>query len=185
MNTRGTDRTVRPLTAKQRRFVAEYVTDFNATRAARAAGFSPKCARAEGCRLLRNFNVRAAVDAPLAESLAMAKLEAQRVDEELAQLCFVDIRVFYDGAGRLLPVAAWPPGAAAAVASIETVERNANGGTVIVTKLRLYDKVSALTLAARRLGMLRDQVKLSGTLTLEQLVAASYDPPKEKQGGSK
>ncbi|MGO0308729.1 terminase small subunit [Endozoicomonas acroporae] len=42
---------------KQRRFVDEYLIDQNATRAAIAAGYSPKTARAQGCRLLTNADI--------------------------------------------------------------------------------------------------------------------------------
>jgi phage terminase small subunit len=45
------------LTPEQRRFVAEYIVDFNATQAAFAAGYSKKTAREQECRLLTNVHV--------------------------------------------------------------------------------------------------------------------------------
>ncbi len=50
------------LTAKQTRFVDEYLVDFNASRAARAAGFSSSGAKVQGSRLLTNVNVRRLVE---------------------------------------------------------------------------------------------------------------------------
>lgn len=53
------------LTAKHRRFVTEYLKDQNATQAAIRAGYSKKTAEVQGCRLLRNVQIRAAVDKAL------------------------------------------------------------------------------------------------------------------------
>ena len=50
------------LTAKQRRFVAEYLVDLNATQAAIRSGYSHKTAEQQGYRLLRNVQIGAAVD---------------------------------------------------------------------------------------------------------------------------
>tara|TARA_R110002111_G_C6001785_1_gene373239 strand:- start:3696 stop:4112 length:417 start_codon:yes stop_codon:yes gene_type:complete len=50
------------LTSKQLRFVDEYLVDFNASRAARAAGFSSSGAKVQGSRLLTNVNVRKLVE---------------------------------------------------------------------------------------------------------------------------
>ena len=45
------------LNARQTRFVAEYLTDFNATRSAIAAGYSPRTARSQGSRLLTHVDI--------------------------------------------------------------------------------------------------------------------------------
>lgn len=50
------------LTAKQQRFVEEYLVDLNATQAAIRAGYSKNGAEVQGHRLLTNANVRASVD---------------------------------------------------------------------------------------------------------------------------
>jgi phage terminase small subunit len=49
------------LTAKQQRFVEEYLVDLNATKAAERAGYSAKTANEQGCRLLANVSVAKAV----------------------------------------------------------------------------------------------------------------------------
>lgn len=53
----------RELTAKQQRFVEEYLVDSNATQAAIRAGYSEKCAEVQGCRLLRYAQVATALRA--------------------------------------------------------------------------------------------------------------------------
>jgi phage terminase small subunit len=50
-----------PLTPKQERFVAEYLIDLNATRAALAAGYSEKTARSTGAENLTKPDIAAAV----------------------------------------------------------------------------------------------------------------------------
>ena len=53
----------RKLTARQERFVEEYLIDLNATQAAVRAGYSAKTAHSCGPRLLANAGVAAAISA--------------------------------------------------------------------------------------------------------------------------
>jgi phage terminase small subunit len=50
------------LAPKRERFVAEYLIDLNATQAAIRAGYSEKTAYSQGERLLRNVEIKAAVE---------------------------------------------------------------------------------------------------------------------------
>lgn len=61
---------------KQRRFVAEYLKDQNATQAARRAGYSKKNANVVGPRLLANVGVKAAIDGKLAKVEETAIVDA-------------------------------------------------------------------------------------------------------------
>lgn len=66
----------RQLTTKQRAFVEAYLANgFNATQAAVAAGYSPKTAYSQGSRLLKNVEVRAAIETRMLE-MAMSANEA-------------------------------------------------------------------------------------------------------------
>ena len=49
------------MTAKQERFVEEYLIDLNATQAAIRAGYSPKTANEQGARLLAKVSVQTAI----------------------------------------------------------------------------------------------------------------------------
>lgn len=49
------------LTAKQRRFVGEYLVDLNATQAAIRAGYSKRTAKEQGYRLLTKVHIQAAI----------------------------------------------------------------------------------------------------------------------------
>jgi phage terminase small subunit len=63
------------LTRKQRVFVAEYLKCWNASEAARRAGYSVKTAYAIGSALLRNPEIKAAIDAAV-EQIQMSANEA-------------------------------------------------------------------------------------------------------------
>ena len=49
-------------TRKQRKFIEEYVKCFNATEAAKKAGYSPRSAHAQGCRLLKDAKIVSEID---------------------------------------------------------------------------------------------------------------------------
>jgi phage terminase small subunit len=72
------------LTAKQERFVAEYLVDGNATRAAKAAGYSEKTAYSIGQRLLKNVEVASALAAAQSERTERTKIDMEYVLSRLA-----------------------------------------------------------------------------------------------------
>lgn len=71
--------TERPLTAKQQRFVVEYLIDLNATQAAIRAGYSAKTAMEQGYQLLRIPSVGSAIAASARKHTAKAEITAQDV----------------------------------------------------------------------------------------------------------
>lgn len=89
------------LTAKQAAFVAEYAVDRNATQAAIRAGYSAKTAASQGERLLRNVEVRQAVDAGLNRLATKTGVSAERVLRERARLAFADPRKIMHPDGRI------------------------------------------------------------------------------------
>jgi phage terminase small subunit len=55
------------LNEKQQRFADEYLIDLNATQAAIRSGYSEKTAKQQGSRLLSNVDIKAYIDARMAE----------------------------------------------------------------------------------------------------------------------
>jgi len=83
------------LTARQERFVEEYLVDLNATAAAIRAGYSPKSAHVEGSRLLTNAKVAAAISAAKRERSEATKIDAEYVLQKLHQIierCLQEVR---------------------------------------------------------------------------------------------
>ncbi|QLJ16264.1 terminase small subunit [Pseudomonas putida] len=80
------------LTAKQQRFVEEYLIDLNATQAAIRAGYSKKTANEQGSRLLANVSVSAAVAESMKSRSGRTGITQDMVLKELAKIGFSDIR---------------------------------------------------------------------------------------------
>lgn len=76
------------LTPKQLIFVQEYLVDKNATRAAKAAGYSSKTAHSSGPRMLENVGVAKAIEKGLKAQADKAELSGDRVIKELAEIAF-------------------------------------------------------------------------------------------------
>ena len=66
------------LTARQSRFVSEYLVDLNGSRAVRAAGYSANGDSVQAARLLRNATIRTAIEQRCRE--AEKRLEIKRED---------------------------------------------------------------------------------------------------------
>ena len=67
------------LTAKQKRFVEEYLIDLNATQAAIRAGYSPKTAEQEGYKLVQKSSVSEEISKAIAERSKRTGISQDRV----------------------------------------------------------------------------------------------------------
>ena len=118
----------RKLNAKQRAFVREYLKDFNATRAAGAAGYSLKTADVLGYQLLQNPLVVRDIKKVEETALKEAGATAVKVLTQLAYLANSDIRRLYRDDGTLKPPHEWDDETAAAVAGVEVFEEYSGKG---------------------------------------------------------
>lgn len=143
-------------TAKERRFVEEYLVDLNATQAALRAGYSARSARAQGGELLQRPKVAAAIAAAQSARAARTQLAADEVLRNLAPLIRSNVehyRISDDGHLGLAPGA--PEDALLAVASVKRRVTTGEDGCVTQdVEFRLWPKVGALELGMRHLGML-------------------------------
>ena len=74
------------LTAKQQRFVSEYLKDCNATQAALRAGYSEKSAYSIGQRLLKKVEVKLAVEEEMERLRTENTADSQEVVEYLTSV---------------------------------------------------------------------------------------------------
>lgn len=72
------------LTAKQQLFVDDYLIHFNATRAAKTAGYSEKTAYSQGQRLLKNVEISTLIESRLKES-RMNSDQVMKLMSDIAQ----------------------------------------------------------------------------------------------------
>jgi phage terminase small subunit len=153
--------------AKAAKFVQEYLVDLNATQAAIRAGYAPVGAAVTGSRLLRNPKIRAQLDSAIAERSKRTEITADAVLQELWRVGKSDIAKAFSADGKLLPVHEMPPEARAAIAGIDTEEMFEKDGDERVLaglsrKVRHWDKVKALELVGKHLGMFREKIEVSG-----------------------
>lgn len=73
------------LTAKQKIFIAEYLRDKNATRAARAAGYSAKTAPRMGSENLSKPLIKKAISAAVDKQIKKIEISADRVLQRIAE----------------------------------------------------------------------------------------------------
>jgi phage terminase small subunit len=152
------------LTPRQKRFVEEYLVDLNATQAAARAGYSPKGAEVRGSELLRNRKVAEEIRTAKAARAQRTQVTAERVLAELAAVAFSDIRdIDFGPDGKLR---ASSPEAARAVAAFSWSRHGRAKGGYIQYSVRLWDKVWALELCMRHLGIDRVTVNLEAFLAL-------------------
>jgi phage terminase small subunit len=71
---------------RQRKFVNEYLIDSNATRAAKAVGYSKKTASSIGQRLLKNVEVREEIDREIALRCTKLQITADSVIEGIKEI---------------------------------------------------------------------------------------------------
>lgn len=159
----------RPLNPKQLRFVEEYLVDFNATAAARRAGYSDRTAQEQSSRLLSNVMVQAEIQSAREKQSQRTEITADRVLKEMALIAFSDLDQILDFSGeepRLKPANQIPASAKKALSSVK-VKRYLEGKgddarTVEVTEFKLWSKDAALEKLGKHLGIFKDQVEHSG-----------------------
>lgn len=78
-------------TDKVQAFINEYPVDMNATKAAIRAGFSPRSAHSQGQRLLKNADVREAIDLKLQNAADECTVTLERVIKRYAEFAFANV----------------------------------------------------------------------------------------------
>jgi phage terminase small subunit len=144
-----------PLSDRQRRFADEFLKDLDASAAARRAGYAPRSAPFLATKLRRYPGIAARIAAGIAAKQRAIRIEADRVLEEYARIAFADIGRIADWSNkrlRLKPRRRVAIEDSAAVASPGPVSKSSTRGATL--QLRLHDKVYALDMLARHLGLL-------------------------------
>lgn len=149
------------LTAQQQRFVDEYLIDLNATQAAIRAGYSAKTAQEQSARLLSNVMVQDSVSKAVDRRSKETGITQKRVLVELARVAFGDIRkvMSWGEDGVTLKESSELSDDDAAIVS-EVSETITEKGSNL--KLKTHDKLRALEMVGRHLGMFKDKVEVTG-----------------------
>jgi len=163
------------------RFVDEYLVDFNATQAAIRAGYSPKTAAAAAARLLRNVNIQAEIARRQKDLQKRTEVSQDRVVKELARIAFANIadyihvetqtRTKDDGTEVTYQTVMFNETqelSADQRAALAVVKQSVNG-----FELKLHDKIKALELLGRHIGMFTDKLEVKGAIDIASVLAAA------------
>jgi len=160
------------LTAKQQRFVDEYLIDLNATQAAIRAGYSEKTARQVASENLSKPDVAEAIAEAQKRRSERTEITQDRVLAELGKIAFADIRQAVrwgkspidatsenadkNGLGiypvELVPSETIDDDIAAAVSEVSLTQTG--------IKIKMHDKKSALDSIAKHLGMFVEKAEV-------------------------
>lgn len=189
------------LTEKQKIFVNEYLVDLNATRAYKVAYPNVKkddTAAVNGNRLLRNAKVKEYLDERMREREKRTEITQDKVLEELAAIAFsngskyakVIEETVYDENGEVLLDSDGNIVKQKVVDLVLTDELSETDKKAIASikkgrngiEISTCDKVRALELLGKHLGMFKEKVEVSGNinnpyeeLTTEQLLKLASD----------
>lgn len=147
------------LTKKQKMFVEEYLIDLNATQAAIRAGYSPDTAAEIGRQNLIKLEIKNSIDKAIAERSKRTGVNADRVVRELAKIAFYkasDIINFEDATLK----ADASEDDLAVVQSIKVKTIPTQNGDGEEREIKLADKIRALELLGKHLGMYIDKSKI-------------------------
>lgn len=166
---------------KRAAFVQEYLVDLNATAAAIRAGYSEVSAKNIGYTISNTPEVKAAIQAAMDERAARVGLSQDWIVSRLMLVADSKLRDAFNEAGELLKPHEWDAKTSYAMASVEVDTVSAGAGAVThVAKLKTRDALKALELLGRHMNMFKDQVEVTGKVTLQSLVEASMAKQDEK-----
>lgn len=153
------------LTKKQQMFVDEYLIDLNATQAAIRAGYSTQTARQMGDENLSKPDIKNSIEKALAERSRRTGVNADRIIRELAKLAFInptdvinmDEATIKGDANR---------DDTAAISSVKVKTIPTDNGDITEREVKTYDKIKALELLGKHIGMFSDRLKVEGAIPI-------------------
>jgi phage terminase small subunit len=154
-------KTMRPMNAKHKAFIAAYLRLKNATKAAREVGYAEVSAEERGREILARPDVAAAIAAHEAAILESAVKETgitlERTLREIAKAAFFDPRKFWNDDGSLKQPTELDDDTAAALAGFEVLEEFEGHGedrrhVGYTKKVKLADRKGYLDMLMKHLG---------------------------------
>lgn len=180
---------------KRERFCQEYLIDLNGTQAAIRAKYSKHTAGEQASRLLTDVRVQARITELKAIRNERTRVTQDRVVKELAMIGFSDLANYITidpltGAIQAKGFEEMPPGESRALKAIKedrAIKEGADGKDVTLydkVSFVMHDKIRALEILARHLGMLIERHELTGDeggpIQIQYILVK---PKKRKRGG--
>ena len=145
------------LTARQERFVEEYLVDRIGSAAYRRAGYVARGNAVYVCasRLLRTAKVAEAIERRSKSMCVGLNINQERVLQELASIAFSSIGDAFDAHGNLRSLAALPHDVAAGIRKLHVQQTSGKSRFTRTVTIEMRDSVVALRLLMEHLGLLR------------------------------
>lgn len=153
------------LTTKQKRFVEEYLIDLNATQAAIRAGYSVQTANEQGSQNLAKLSIQSAIAIKMAERSRRTGINQDRVIMELAKIAFLNPTDVIDMDEATVKGEANRDDTAC-IASVKVKIIPTEDGNITEREVKTYDKIKALELLGKHLGMFSDKVEITGPIPI-------------------
>ncbi|MCW3676294.1 terminase small subunit [Burkholderia cenocepacia] len=158
---------MKKLTAKQQRFVDEYLIDLSASPAARRAGYSERTARVIANENLTKPDIQAAIAAAMKARSERTRLTADRVLQRMVEIDEMDVLDIMNDDMSLKPVSEWPKVWRQYLSGFDLAELFEGNGDAremvgILKKIKWPDKLKNLEMLGRHFGMFNDKVRLQG-----------------------
>ena len=158
---------------RHERFCQEYIFDLNITKAAERAKYSKKTAAQQGSRLFKNVKIQERIIELKAARIERTHVTQDKVVKELALLGFSDLQNYISideltGAIQAKGFEQMPPEESRALQSIKedrVIKEDADGKKMTVydkVSFKMHDKIRALEILARHLGMLVERHEVTG-----------------------
>ena len=142
------------LSPRQWLFVFEYVRQFNAGAAMKAAGYSARHAANNTTRMLRHPAVSVAVEVAKKAALDVAEADIDTVIRQVYVRATFDPSQACEDDGRLKPLSEIPPAVRACIDGIVTIERYDKDGNLvgIVRRARFADREKNADMLMKHFG---------------------------------
>lgn len=141
-------------------FVHAYLESFNATQSAIKAGFNPTHAKAYGYQLLQRSDIKTEIERFTKMKADYVKVEQFQLVEQLTKIAFADITDYIT----------WNHEEVNFVQDLDYVD-----GQVVAEvyahngkrKIRLHDKLKAIELLGKHLGLFSERINVGGVVTVQ------------------
>lgn len=172
------------------KFVASYILDDNATKAAIDAGYSEHTAYSQGSRLLKNVEIKAAIRREQKKLLTNAVITKEMVIKGLKNIAFADTRKLYKNGSIIRDVTELPKEMALALNGVEledVFEGEGKERKRIGSKIRykLPDKNQAFELLGRTVKAFTDKIEITDTTGLAEKVKSARERANASTGKPK
>lgn len=140
------------LNHRQQRFCEEYVIDYNGTRAAIAAGYSPKSARQTACDILTKPYIQNYIDEIQKDLSKLTGVTATRNILELKKIAYSSITSFKKDWMTEKEFDSLSEEQLACISDIQYQTRTTGETTETIVKFKLHDKQRAIEILNKMLG---------------------------------